>query len=187
MFHQGRADNPLFPYNMSNPLPHAQICHRIPGRVRVKIPRRRYDEAYFLRVQDELARCSYVASVDVNPSTGSVLVFHHGGLDSVVEFARRKQLFELTSFHPPKTIPLGKRTSLELAAMDRRLQRATDGALDISGLAFVTMGVLGVAATLAGDLSGASRFFLYGGVALLLQRPTEVLATEAEELAMVVA
>jgi hypothetical protein len=163
----------------------AYLVHKIPGRARLRIPGRRRDTGFFQRVQDNLAHCPDVSLVEVAPATGSVLIFHQGGLDRVRRFARQHNLFELKS-RESKPIPLGKRVSLQLGVMDKYVQHVSGGTLDISGIAFLIMGTASAFAFAAGDYGKATRFLLYGGVALLLQKPTEILATEAEELAMVV-
>src|SRR5689334_17759009 len=55
-------------------LPRARICHVSPGRVRVRIPERRYDAQYFAAVRELVSAWPGVESVEVNPVTAGVLV-----------------------------------------------------------------------------------------------------------------
>src|SRR5690349_17388730 len=54
--------------------PRARICHSSPGRVRVRIPERRYDTEYFNAIRELISAWPGVESVEVNPVTAGMLV-----------------------------------------------------------------------------------------------------------------
>jgi hypothetical protein len=53
----------------------ARIAHRSTGRVRLRLPRRRRDLPFFLRLYEDLNGQPEVDEVNINPATGSVLVW----------------------------------------------------------------------------------------------------------------
>jgi len=58
-------------------LPQARVCHLAHGRLRLKIPEKRRDEAFFEAVRQQLSRDG-IKRVEVNPLTASVLVQFSG-------------------------------------------------------------------------------------------------------------
>jgi hypothetical protein len=68
----------------------AEVEHRIPGRLRMRVRAKRGDAGFFQRVEAALARVSGVRSVRANPQTGSILV-EHGGDERAVLAATRDQ------------------------------------------------------------------------------------------------
>ena len=74
-------------------LPSATICHRVPGRFRVRVAECRGDRAYFERVREALEREASVLEVATNARTGSVLVLHRGDSAALLERAQDSGLF----------------------------------------------------------------------------------------------
>lgn len=54
----------------------AFVVHRLPRRLRLSIPDRRHDAAYFARLTTRLAAQPAVDAVKANPMTGSVTIGH---------------------------------------------------------------------------------------------------------------
>ena len=61
---------------MNKVIDHAHIVHRTATRLRVRVPARRFDHAYFQQLEARLADCAGVRSVEANPLTSSVLIEH---------------------------------------------------------------------------------------------------------------
>lgn len=80
---------------MSEGLPRAHVAHRIPHRLRVEVPSRKGDRAYFDRVARRLAGHSSVRSVRPSPRTGSVTIEHDGQARDVAQLARELEAFDL--------------------------------------------------------------------------------------------
>ena len=59
----------------------AYVVHCTTGRLRVKVPRHKNDEAFFAELRRELLKQRGISSVDVNSLTASVLILHDGTLD----------------------------------------------------------------------------------------------------------
>jgi hypothetical protein len=71
----------------------AQIVHQTHGRMRLRIPARRKDLAYFVHLYEDLRKVPGVADVVINPSTASVLLhFPQESATSVVESLGRMGL-----------------------------------------------------------------------------------------------
>jgi hypothetical protein len=56
----------------------AAVVHDSPGRLRLKLPDRKGDEAFLTELADRLLGVDGVHEVRANPLTGSVLLLHHG-------------------------------------------------------------------------------------------------------------
>jgi len=54
-------------------LPEARVCHLTTGRLRLRVPEKRRDNAFFRTVEQRLAGWDNVDRVEVNPLTASVL------------------------------------------------------------------------------------------------------------------
>jgi hypothetical protein len=172
--------------NVKRPQPRPQpaqafLHHRTPGRARFRVPSRHGDTAYFGRLEEALHACPAVTAVSTNPATAGILVHHTGDLHTVTSYARSHSLFALAGAVP--IVPLGRRLSRQFGGLDKSLLKSTGGAVDLSGVVFLSLLGVGVAELLRGELVRAIALFSHAGVALLVGRPTEAVATEAREIA----
>lgn len=123
----------------------AHLQHRVPGRMRLRIPQRRGDVAYFTQLARELSQVAGVLRVECNPRTTSVLVLHEDDAAEVLlEHARERQLFELGDAQA-RPATLVQHAGAGLRLLDERLQLATRGDIDIKSVilgGFVTMGIV---------------------------------------------
>ena len=76
-------------------LDNARVRHLLPGRVRLKVPARHRDAAFFDDAARRLAQCAGVTEVRANPLTGSLLVFHTTTLQAINAYASQHGLFFL--------------------------------------------------------------------------------------------
>ena len=74
-------------------LPHAEITHNSPGRLRLRIRARRGRADYFAGIEEKLVQCPGVERVLTNPVTGSVLLEPAVDLAALVAFTQAQQLF----------------------------------------------------------------------------------------------
>ena len=58
----------------------AHVAHHVKGRIRVRLPKAKRDEATLERIKRAVAPMHGVKSVDVSPSTGSVVVQYDAGV-----------------------------------------------------------------------------------------------------------
>ena len=164
--------------------PRGVLHHHIAGRARFRIASKRRVRAYFDQLRERLEQCPTVQSVQTQPLTASVLVHYSGSLASIVEYARSHSLFAIA--RPTPVVPLSKRASRQLAALDHRLLRASGGTLDLAGMVFIGLLVASVRAVLAGNATRALYLLPYAVAALLVGSPADAFAAEAEELAQLV-
>jgi hypothetical protein len=73
----------------------ALLVHVLPGRVRVKVPARHRDTAFFDAVAGRLRECDGVIDVRASPLTDSVLIFHATNIEAIAEYAARHGLFSV--------------------------------------------------------------------------------------------
>lgn len=121
--------------------PRAEIQHAMTGRVRVRIPEKRGDRSYFEWVAGALREMPEVETVETNPLTGSVLVFHRTDANSIVHRAEQAELFHVIAA-APREIPTIKAQHL-LTAVDSRIASATSGGWDLNSLLMVVCAVAG--------------------------------------------
>lgn len=83
---------------------HAHVAHHVKGRIRVRMPKGKRDHASLEKVKRSIAPMHGVKSVDVNSSTGSIVVHYDASKhadfpDTLAQHAEDNNLFTLT---PPK-------------------------------------------------------------------------------------
>ena len=151
--------------------PTAAMVHRLPGRIRLQIPNRRGDLAYFDMLALELAMLDQVRGVSVNPATASVLLRYEEPLDRMIETARTQGLFTLADL-ALRLEPIEQRLRQTFASADVTVREATAGELDLVGAA--ALGMLGLAAlqALRGQLLGPAFNLAWYAGTLLLLRPS---------------
>src|SRR5260370_31705802 len=81
-------------------LPEGRVCHLTTGRLRLKIPEKRRDDAFFRIVEQRLAGWDSVDRVEVNPLTASVLLTFSDPAALFAENALRNDLFTVASHEP---------------------------------------------------------------------------------------
>lgn len=121
-------------------LPNAFITHVTRERVRIKIPSKKGDSAYFASLKEKLAALSElpgIQRIEANPLTGSILVLHTLDLEAmdlglVAQYSEFNQLFRLQQ-PPAKQTP---------APEDKASGRAA-GEIDVELLGI--LGLLGLA------------------------------------------
>lgn len=140
----------------------AYIAHHTPGRVRIEIPARRGDNAFFAALSKQLAQSEQVLDARVNAAAASLVLQYAGQLDDVLDEFRQTAL------------------GLPEAAPQRRAAPAS-WAIDPMLLAGVTFGLVGILQTLRGEimLPAMSAFWYAAGALRLAQMPAPS-ATEAE-------
>jgi len=76
-------------------MPIAYVEHQIPGRLRLRIPERRGDVAFFQRVVGALSKVPDVTELDGSPLTGSVRIRYSGTAEAIAAAAAKEGLFEI--------------------------------------------------------------------------------------------
>ncbi|HZS81974.1 MAG TPA: hypothetical protein VFA50_03840 [Stellaceae bacterium] len=121
----------------------AYAVHRVPGRIRFRVPERRGDAKFFGEVEQCLRRLDGVDHVKTNPVTASVLVHHQGEIADLARAAFGNdvgKLVEIVLGSPP----LARTVRTEIATIDETVRRVTNGEMDLATLA--SCGLLAMAA-----------------------------------------
>ena len=122
-------------------LPAAHIGHRTSERVRIRIPSRKGDEAYFREVEELLLKGGIVKDLDVNARTGSVLMKgSRTDLENILSVAEKNALFILEN-PAPKVEPLSKKIATPVRDLGRSIDRISGGEIDLAGVVF--LGLIG--------------------------------------------
>ncbi len=127
-------------------LPEAHLVHASPGRVRIRIPSRKRDEAFFSSLKERIAKFPMIQRVEANPLTGSVLVIHDlNGTDvdlkTISDYTEMSGLFTLQQPGPDQSSVSEKIATLVSGANDK-VRGATAGELDLPTTA--SLGLLGL-------------------------------------------
>jgi len=130
--------------------PSAYVKHRLPGRVRLKIPQKKGDVGYFDRIAKLFANCPGITQLQLNPAAASVLICHTAEtqLGNITDFAQANALF--TVAEPPEEsvpkpqLPIATLTSVKLGRLDESLMDFSQGRLD--GRSLVLLALIGLAA-----------------------------------------
>jgi hypothetical protein len=134
------------------PLLTANVVHCMKGRLRVKLPVKKGDSAFFASVAERLAKCPGVEKVEVNPITGSVLFVHSATPQQIDRFAASKGLFRLAPWRTAHKTLFGDVADL-FTKWNRDLKQATVGGVDIPSLIFLSLVASGIYQVFRGNLS----------------------------------
>jgi hypothetical protein len=147
-------------------LPAGYIAHRIGDRVRVRIPERKGDAAYFMRVERDLSACERVMYVEANPLTASILLRYTGANDDLRRDAINLGLFAIEEM-PPSVNPVLTATSDRIDQLDRFLQRSSNGSFNLLEVAFVGLIGASIVQVLRGQALGPASTLLAHALAIL--------------------
>lgn len=111
---------------MGEGLPRARVSHRLPGRVRLRVPQRRGEADWFADTVLELAMARGVKAAKGDHRLGSLLIVHEAPLEQIAATARRRGLFDLVDLEPAIE-PLTLRAGSELAGLEAGMRALTGG------------------------------------------------------------
>ena len=132
-------------------LPEAHISHRISSRMRIRIQSRKGDPDYFSYVKKEFSVYRMLERVEVNTSTGSLLlVAVELNKEDVAKFAKSRGLFDLKE--KDAHMPLSQKLIEPVEGVNKTLDRFTNGEIDLSGLIFLSLVGVGVYQVARGNL-----------------------------------
>jgi hypothetical protein len=133
-------------------LPQAIVSHRTAERLRIKIPSRKKNDAFFSEVKQSLDRDLKCRLVQINALTGSILIVDSGiDLETLADHASREGLFTLEPRSAPSQL-LGQAVFAPVAALNRKISGFTAGAVDFPGLVFVVLCAFGLYEILRGNV-----------------------------------
>ncbi|HJW81415.1 MAG TPA: hypothetical protein VJ396_04140 [Acidiferrobacterales bacterium] len=152
-------------------LPHAEITHNSPGRLRLRIRARRGHADYFAGIEEKLVQCPGIERVVTNPVTGSVLLEPAIDLAALVAFTQAQQLFQLAQT-PALMAPLTQQVAEHFADLNGELRRFSGGGIDLGALGFIGMVTLAAVQLQRGHVLGPASTLLWYAAGLLRMPPT---------------
>lgn len=105
-------------------IPNASIVHKLPGRVRLRIPSRLRDTGYFDAVARGLVEIDSVEKVTANPTAGSILIVYNGELEWLLGEAAARGWFTLETSGREKGLPFERRVAGVMERIESRLREA---------------------------------------------------------------
>jgi hypothetical protein len=128
--------------NGSSGRPAAYIAHFTPGRVRLRIPTRRRDPAFFAEVKTAVEAWPGIQEVRTNPRTASVLVFFSDPATTLAH-AQNCDLFEIHEPEPTASngsaVPIAERAQETARGLSGWLQQITGGRTDLRSLLLLAL------------------------------------------------
>lgn len=155
-------------------LPEARVGHFSAGRLRVRIPDKRRDAAFFRAAADKLSAWDSVERVEVNPLTASVLLHFSDPRALFFENAAKNDLFVLAideSGVVPPPARLNEQAASGFASADAAMRRWTGNAADLRSAIFLLLLAGGVTQLFRGNIAApAATLLWYAGDMLGLWR-----------------
>lgn len=118
----------------------AVVSHRLPGRVRLKLPGLKHDAAALGEVAEGLRRAPGVEAVESNPLVGSLLLRHGGEWEGLARWAEAQGLFRVVE---PAPLGVHGRLRAGVDGVTRGLSAVTGEAVDLRE--WLTLGLIGLA------------------------------------------
>jgi len=147
----------------------AFVIHELPGRLRLRIPEKRSDPAFFADLAERLSECPGVTGVKPNALTGSVLLFHAAetSASDVTRFAEQTALFSVKPSSATAARTLGQQAAKGLDAFDRSLTAVSGGWVDLQSVCFLLLLGLGVHQARRGQLLSPAAPLLWEAIRLV--------------------
>jgi Heavy metal associated domain 2 len=147
------------------PIPEAYLCHLTPQRARIRIPSRRGNRKFFINLANVLEGCPGVQAIDLNPSTGSVLLINQEGIafDRISGYAQEKQLFRLASPGPMMQAIMN-----DVRRLDGAIRSLTGEEIDLASVGFATLAGMGLYQLARGQILAPAVTVLWYAASVLL-------------------
>ncbi len=117
----------------------ALVVHNMAGRIRIRVPSKKGNAAYFTAVKETLSACVGVEGVEVAPFTGSILVRCHGPTEGIIGWAESQGLFVVRQEQSIKVTAFHDAVAGRIGALDDRIKAVTGEGFDLPGLAFLAL------------------------------------------------
>ena len=132
----------------------AYISHRTPTRLRIRVPSRKRDPAWFSQAKERLAEIAGVEAVDVNELSGSILIVHDlQDIGTLLVAAKKQGLFQITRPEAQKKATLRQDVAKGFSTVNRRVSSATGGYADLWDVAVLGLAGAGVYQLLRGNIA----------------------------------
>ncbi|HIJ59942.1 MAG TPA: hypothetical protein HPP56_04940, partial [Nitrospirae bacterium] len=119
----------------------ALVVHNIPGRIRLKIDSKKGNKSFFDKVMDSLVGIKEIQKIEINPTTGSIIIYSNESSDSIIRLMKEQKLFHIVE----KNISTRRIHGSFKGAyneIDKKIKTLTAGELNLADAAF--LGLLGM-------------------------------------------
>jgi hypothetical protein len=123
-------------------LPAARITHFTTRRLRIRVPEKRRDTAFFSLVVERLGAWDNVERVETNPLTGSILIYFTDAHRLFAEATAKNDLFEIDfdAVDAGPGEPIVTRRAVEsFQTADNALRRWTQNQVDMRSVLFLLL------------------------------------------------
>jgi Heavy metal associated domain 2 len=150
-------------------LPSARIVHFTPQRLRLKVPEKRRDAAFFDFVRNRLAAWDSVERVETNPLTASILVHFSASEQLLLEAVGKNDFLDIDfdAIARPTEPVVTSGAIRSFVAGDNALRSWTANAIDVRTVVFLLLFVGGVYQLLRGRMSTPAPTLLWYAGSLL--------------------
>lgn len=157
----------------------AQLSHRIPGRVRLKIIDRKGNADYFASLEQSLQGCPGLLDVQCNPLTGSVLLQHDPKtpFESILARVEAMGLFRVVAVTAPSASvgetpgpSIGELAARGVDLLNAGLSEASHGRLDLPSFYFLGFLGLGIREFARGHVMPPAVTLLWRALEVLQKR-----------------
>lgn len=119
-------------------LPEAYVQHQTGQRVRLRIPAKKGDAAFFSDLQSKLTALPSAARIEMNPLTGSLLLCRDPiDIDGFSAFTEANQLFSVKRGRP--SAPFAQKVAEPIGHMSRIIDRLSGGKADLPAVIFLSL------------------------------------------------
>ncbi|HMK42693.1 MAG TPA: hypothetical protein VK445_01000 [Dissulfurispiraceae bacterium] len=123
-------------------IPHAIIAHKSRGRLRIRVPEKKGQTAYWQQVLDSLKEIDGIKSLSANPVTAGVLILHELPEKEILGYAHSLGLFKVPASQL-KVVPLQYKVTRSFRSMNRSIKRFTGDELDLGSVTFLGLLTIG--------------------------------------------
>ena len=150
---------------MTPPLAH--IVHQTRSRVRFRIAEKRKDPGYFEDIRDALSAVSGISELQINSTTGCVILQHPEQAWSELEpQLEQLGLFEITAA-PEASKPALQTLLSGLDRVDQAVTAVSDGRVDLRTLAWLGLMAITISQAVRGELRGPAIPLLFNAMSLV--------------------
>ncbi|MCX8069325.1 MAG: hypothetical protein N2738_02350 [Thermodesulfovibrionales bacterium] len=116
----------------------ALIVHKIPSRIRIKVPSKKGDISFFENVMGKLEEISAIEKIEINAYTGSIVIYSSSKSDFIVNSIKSMGLFNLIgSNYEKRTIHRSVKTAFK--DIDKKVKGLTAGELNLADIVFLAL------------------------------------------------
>lgn len=136
-------------------LPPAVIVHQLPQRVRLRVDEKRNDDEYFDSLIESLSSMGSITRFHTNRTVGSIVLVHEDTDWPIVhEELEKAQLFTIVDGPERQTPPAMAPLITRMKHVNRNLDEASLGSLDLQTTAFISLMLLTLHQAFRGQVLG---------------------------------